>query len=578
MQSTGSTEAALSGARACLCEGKIADAEKQLSILHFQGQIQATITLGRIYEKQGQKGKTKAFFLYKTAVSNGCSEGVIELSRFLIERATEGCWGDASAAGASVEDIFDKFMNSSADLNKAVQIVTSEMSNKDAARGLLQVAAQATKASLLCMQGVMLLSQGSPKKAEPLLEQASGMGSSAAASILADIYMDQKKTDEAIKLWRWALQHGCNKSAKNLHNWYRKNGQLEEDRLMLEEIRCEGDVFGSRALGSMHLASGDLKSAERFFEEAYRNSSNIDTIAIYNLAWLLMNRGDLTKAQVLFEEGARKGCNKCVHFLDEMNEKMCRIAEKDETTMRELQKNYEEMKRDNPDMFLFKKDDTVILRGLKQRQDLNGKTGRLVQFSEDQAHPEGGRWTVQLDGTDAPTLEVSPSNLEFFQRASISPEVASFIQQCESYRNGGVVLPAAMRQKLEEHSKRGECVICLEEEALFVMKGCGHLVACMSCRLKLVHEQRKKDGHPDRSKGRRKLTAKHLESCQTDCAICRTNGFFEHKDSFQGKVYTCGSEDSAEERDAENADDSLPTLSIRLQQSQSYLEYPSPAF
>lgn len=72
----------------------------------------------------------------------------------------------------------------------------------------------------------------------------------------------------------------------------------------------------------------------------------------------------------------------------------------------------------------------------------------------------------------------------------------------------------------------GQCVCCLEQDAIFAVRGCMHVVACAPCRRRLVYRQlrlaqgtRLSPVPPMRS-----LSTSHLERTIISCPLCRHEG------------------------------------------------------
>jgi len=76
----------------------------------------------------------------------------------------------------------------------------------------------------------------------------------------------------------------------------------------------------------------------------------------------------------------------------------------------------------------------------------------------------------------------------------------------------------------------GLCVYCLEQDAEMVMRGCGHLVFCATCRKRVV-------GHTLRATGVRSLTITELNKTKVPCPICRKTSFMMRRHEFKKTVY-----------------------------------------
>jgi len=65
------------------------------------------------------------------------------------------------------------------------------------------------------------------------------------------------------------------------------------------------------------------------------------------------------------------------------------------------------------------------------------------------------------------------------------------------------------------------CLCCWDLRARFQMKGCGHLVACSVCRIRLIYRQLKLDANIRSTPRMRLLTNKYLEETKVKCPLCR---------------------------------------------------------
>lgn len=90
-----------------------------------------------------------------------------------------------------------------------------------------------------------------------------------------------------------------------------------------------------------------------------------------------------------------------------------------------------------------------------------------------------------------------------------------------------------------QEPRRGLCAICLQREAIIVAIPCGHLVCCLSCRRRVVHQVRVSTGQSaDTNAARRSLSSKQFERTKVPCPICRTEVALRHLQRFDGQVFT----------------------------------------
>lgn len=97
------------------------------------------------------------------------------------------------------------------------------------------------------------------------------------------------------------------------------------------------------------------------------------------------------------------------------------------------------------------------------------------------------------------------------------------------------VLEADAGAELDSDEDGGLCVCCSENEAMFVLDQCGHLVFCRACRRKLIYRTRCLAGlfKPDRHE----LTTRELSRTRMPCPLCRREGIAVEKQGFDGTVF-----------------------------------------
>mmetsp|Transcript_51346 Transcript_51346/g.166471 ORF Transcript_51346/g.166471 Transcript_51346/m.166471 type:complete len:404 (+) Transcript_51346:98-1309(+) len=97
------------------------------------------------------------------------------------------------------------------------------------------------------------------------------------------------------------------------------------------------------------------------------------------------------------------------------------------------------------------------------------------------------------------------------------------------------VLEADAGAELDSDEDGGLCVCCSENEAMFVLDQCGHLVFCRACRRKLIYRMRCLAGlfKPDRHE----LTTRELSRTRMPCPLCRREGIAVEKQGFDGTVF-----------------------------------------
>jgi hypothetical protein len=83
-----------------------------------------------------------------------------------------------------------------------------------------------------------------------------------------------------------------------------------------------------------------------------------------------------------------------------------------------------------------------------------------------------------------------------------------------------------------QDDQHAQCVCCLDAPATFVLQGCGHAVACLPCRRRLVYQQLKMASQQRvlRGLGRRapapmwSLSDAELGAATVRCPMCRSTG------------------------------------------------------
>lgn len=92
-----------------------------------------------------------------------------------------------------------------------------------------------------------------------------------------------------------------------------------------------------------------------------------------------------------------------------------------------------------------------------------------------------------------------------------------------------------------QEATSGQCAICLEREATVVASPCGHLVCCVACRRRIVHEARVISGaSADTAGARRNLSTKQLERTKVPCPICRAESTLGLHQRYDGQIFISG--------------------------------------
>merc|ERR1711939_560744 len=91
----------------------------------------------------------------------------------------------------------------------------------------------------------------------------------------------------------------------------------------------------------------------------------------------------------------------------------------------------------------------------------------------------------------------------------------------------------------EDLVETGLCVCCSDNEALFVMNRCGHVVFCCTCRRKAVYAALYGSAGASASSisHRRDLGSRELTRTELICPLCRTAGMLTAKSSYDGVMY-----------------------------------------
>lgn len=118
---------------------------------------------------------------------------------------------------------------------------------------------------------------------------------------------------------------------------------------------------------------------------------------------------------------------------------------------------------------------------------------------------------------------------------------------------GASIFEAPMPEVPQEATS-GQCTICLERDANVVAVVCGHLICCVSCRRRLVHEARVLAGSSDDTPvARRSLSTKELIRTKVCCPICRAESVLGEIGKYDGQVFVPSEHPEVEAQDEKEA-------------------------
>lgn len=99
-------------------------------------------------------------------------------------------------------------------------------------------------------------------------------------------------------------------------------------------------------------------------------------------------------------------------------------------------------------------------------------------------------------------------------------------------QEAGCQSPSALSLDIDEEGKEEEglCVACLDASATLVMRGCGHLVFCGTCRRRVV-------GVAKRTSNLKALTPRQLETTGVACPICRKTSYPVRQQDYKSIIF-----------------------------------------
>ncbi|CAE8586732.1 unnamed protein product, partial [Polarella glacialis] len=146
--------------------------------------------------------------------------------------------------------------------------------------------------------------------------------------------------------------------------------------------------------------------------------------------------------------------------------------------------------------------------------------------------PEGSCILAQEAAQDTPAL--SRSSAEASSAGPPTPQ-ESPDRLCESLLLSGLGEQDVRDSPTEDLP--GVCVSCIERPAIHVIRECGHMVYCATCRRKVVARQLKNAGGRAKAKKPAELNNKELERTAVKCPVCREEGFLIKREKFTGILY-----------------------------------------
>lgn len=123
------------------------------------------------------------------------------------------------------------------------------------------------------------------------------------------------------------------------------------------------------------------------------------------------------------------------------------------------------------------------------------------------------------------------------REASRDERASCFANSKDSLDGTDAGLASAGRDSNDSIGDAYLCVCCNENEALFVMNHCGHVVFCRTCRRKAVHTVLCQGSGSHAVPCRSELGSRELTRTEVTCPLCRAPGLLIAKTSYEGVIF-----------------------------------------